>query len=52
MSPSIGVYGFDDNIDFTLGFALRDLRSSASDAFGEMTDDGLGNQFSFEWLVL
>jgi len=40
-----GVYGFDDNIDYTLGFALRDLRSSASDAFGEMTDDGLGNQF-------
>ena len=40
-----GTYGFDSNIDYTLGFALRDLRASASDAFGEMEDDGLGNQF-------
>lgn len=40
-----GVYGFDDIIDYTLGFALRDLRATASDAFGEMEDDGLGNQF-------
>lgn len=40
-----GVYGFDDVIDYTLGFALRDLRATASDAFGEMEDDGLGNQF-------
>ena len=40
-----GTYDFDSNIDYTLGFALRDLRASASDAFGEMEDDGLGNQF-------
>ena len=40
-----GVYDFDSNIDYTLGFALRDLRASATDAFGEMEDDGLGNQF-------
>ena len=40
-----GVYDFDSNIDYTLGFALRDLRAGASDAFGEMEDDGLGNQF-------
>lgn len=40
-----GAYGFDSNIDYTLGFALRDLRASASDAFGQMEDDGLGNQF-------
>ena len=40
-----GVYGFDEVIDYTLGFALRDLRATASDAFGEMEDDGLGNQF-------
>ena len=40
-----GTYDFDSNIDYTLGFALRDLRSGASDAFGEMEDDGLGNQF-------
>lgn len=40
-----GVYDFDSNIDYTLGFALRDLRASATDAFGVMEDDGLGNQF-------
>ena len=40
-----GSYDFDSNIDYTLGFALRDLRAGASDAFGEMEDDGLGNQF-------
>jgi hypothetical protein len=40
-----GAYDFDSNIDYTLGFALRDLRAGASDAFGEMEDDGLGNQF-------
>lgn len=40
-----GAYDFDSNMDYTLGFALRDLRSGASDAFGEMEDDGLGNQF-------
>ena len=40
-----GTYDFESNIDYTLGFALRDLRTSASDSFGEMEDDGLGNQF-------
>ncbi|MEC7694435.1 MAG: hypothetical protein VX446_08575, partial [Bacteroidota bacterium] len=40
-----GAYDFDSNIDYTLGFALRDLRAGASDAFGEMEDDGLGSQF-------
>ena len=40
-----GAYDFDSNIDYTLGFALRDLRAGASDAFGQMEDDGLGNQF-------
>ena len=40
-----GSYDFNSNIDYTLGFALRDLRAEVSDAFGEMEDDGLGNQF-------
>ena len=39
-----GTYGFDSNIDYTLGFALRDLRASASDNVGVMEDDGLGTQ--------
>ena len=37
-----GTYDFDSNIDYTLGFALRDLRASASDNVGVMEDDGLG----------
>jgi len=40
-----GEYRFDSTLDYTLGFALRDLRASAADSFGEMEDDGLGNQF-------
>ena len=40
-----GSFGFDANIDYTLGFALRDLRGGAHDAIGQMEDDGLGNQF-------
>jgi hypothetical protein len=32
-------------MDYTIGFALRDLRASASDALGVMEDDGLGSQF-------
>ncbi|MGB2423428.1 MAG: AsmA-like C-terminal region-containing protein, partial [Flavobacteriales bacterium] len=40
-----GEYRFDSTLDYTLGFALRDLRASAVDSFGEMEDDGLGNQF-------
>ena len=39
-----GVYNFDSNIDYTLGFALRDLRASASDNVGVMEDDGLGTR--------
>ena len=39
-----GKYDFDSNIDYTLGFALRDLRASASDNVGVMEDDGLGTQ--------
>lgn len=39
-----GTYDFDSNIDYTLGFALRDLRASASDNVGVMEDDGLGTQ--------
>ena len=39
-----GSYDFDSNIDYTLGFALRDLRASASDNVGVMEDDGLGTQ--------
>ena len=46
MNVSIeGDYHFDSNMDYTLGFALRDLRASASDDVGVMEDDGLGNQF-------
>lgn len=40
-----GTYGFDSAIDYTLGFALRDLRATASDGVGVMEDDGLGSQF-------
>ena len=40
-----GSFGFDATIDYTLGFALRDLRGGAHDAIGQMEDDGLGNQF-------
>jgi len=40
-----GTYGFDSAIDYTLGFALRDLRATASDGVGLMEDDGLGSQF-------
>ena len=39
-----GTYDFDSNIDYTLGFALRDLRASAEDNVGVMEDDGLGTQ--------
>ena len=46
MNVSIeGDYHFDEVMDYTLGFALRDLRASASDDVGVMEDDGLGNQF-------
>ena len=40
-----GNYGFDESIDYTLGFALRDLRTSQDSEFGPIEDDGLGQQF-------
>lgn len=46
MNVSIeGDYHFDEVMDYTMGFALRDLRASASDDVGVMEDDGLGSQF-------
>ena len=46
MNVSIeGDYHFDEVMDYTLGFSLRDLRASASDDVGVMEDDGLGNLF-------
>ena len=39
-----GIYRFDETMDYTMGFALRDLRASAVDDVGVMEDDGLGNQ--------
>lgn len=32
-------------LDYTLGFALRDLKNSREDAFGAIEDDGLGHRF-------
>jgi hypothetical protein len=40
-----GEYRFDSSIDYTLGFALRDLRAASESEFGTITDDGLGHQF-------
>lgn len=40
-----GLYRFDSSVNYTLGFALRDLRSSGDDEFGAIEDDGLGHQF-------
>ena len=40
-----GQYGFDSSIDYTLGFAMRDLRSARDSEFGTIEDDGLGQQF-------
>lgn len=40
-----GQYQFDSSIDYTLGFALRDLRGSSESEFGTIADDGLGHQF-------
>jgi hypothetical protein len=40
-----GSYAFDGNIDYTLGFAMRDLRNNREDQFGPIEDDGLGQQF-------
>ena len=32
-------------LDYTLGFALRDLKNTREDAFGTLEDDGLGHRF-------
>lgn len=40
-----GQYRFDSSIDYTLGFAIRDLRAADKSEFGTITDDGLGHQF-------
>lgn len=40
-----GRYGFDTSIDYTLGFALRDLRNAQDSEFGPIEDDGLGQRF-------
>ena len=40
-----GRYGFDSSIDYTMGFAMRDLRNTRNDEFGPIEDDGLGQQF-------
>ena len=40
-----GQYRFDSSIDYTLGFAMRDLRAADESEFGTITDDGLGHQF-------
>ena len=40
-----GAYGFDESLDYTLGFAMRDLRNSRNDEFGVIEDDGLGQRF-------
>ena len=36
---------FNGDIDYTLGFALRDLRDNKQGEFGDIQDDGLGNMF-------
>ena len=40
-----GSYAFEGMMDYTLGFAMRDLRNSREDQFGPIEDDGLGQQF-------
>ena len=40
-----GVHSFKGDIDYTLGFALRDLRNSREVEFGSIEDDGLGTMF-------
>ena len=40
-----GVHSFSGEIDYTLGFSLRDLRKSREVEFGNIEDDGLGNMF-------
>ena len=40
-----GSQTFEGGIDYTLGFALRDLRDNKQGEFGDIKDDGLGNMF-------
>ncbi|MBM71223.1 MAG: hypothetical protein CL847_00365 [Crocinitomicaceae bacterium] len=40
-----GAQTFAGEIDYTLGFALRDLRDNKQGEFGNIQDDGLGNMF-------
>lgn len=40
-----GSYAFNGALDYTLGFAMRDLRSTEEGQFGPIEDDGLGQQF-------
>ena len=40
-----GVHTFSGQIDYTLGFALRDLRDVRQVEFGDIEDDELGNMF-------
>ncbi|MBM56321.1 MAG: hypothetical protein CMB32_07170 [Euryarchaeota archaeon] len=40
-----GSQTFEGGIDYTLGFALRDLRDNKQGEFGDIQDDGLGNMF-------
>jgi hypothetical protein len=40
-----GVQSFEGDIDYTLGFALRDLKNDNQGEFGNILDDGLGTMF-------
>lgn len=40
-----GVQGFNGSLDYTMGFAMRDLRNTREDEFGSIKDDGLGQHF-------
>jgi hypothetical protein len=40
-----GRHTFSGQIDYTLGFALRDLRDSRQVEFGDIEDDNLGSIF-------
>ena len=40
-----GLHTFSGQIDYTLGFALRDLRDARQVEFGNIEDDELGNMF-------
>ena len=41
-----GEHGFDQSIDYSMGFYLRDLwKEGKQNDYGEVEDDGLGNRF-------